>query len=108
MEKGAFKVTLADGTTIDGLRLNGNNFVSESEVTEATFAGKLSHVVIAGPKDADGAELIGEHERMELLQVAHYEDGYYFILRDIPADKLEKAQLRGDIEYLAMMTGVEL
>ena len=41
MEKGTFTVTLADGTSITGLELNGNNFVSKTEVTPEMFAGKL-------------------------------------------------------------------
>ena len=52
---------------------------------------------------------------MELVQIAHYtqathgmEDGYYFVLRDIPAAEFEALRNRGDIDYIAMMTGVEL
>ncbi|MBQ7154437.1 MAG: hypothetical protein IJR85_02640 [Synergistaceae bacterium] len=115
MEKGTFTVTLADGTQLSGLALNGNNFVSKTEVTEETFRGKLGRVVITGDAEADEAGLIGTHEHMELVQVAHYtqavhgcEDGYYFVLRDIPAAELEKLQNRADIEYVAMMAGVNL
>ena len=89
--------------------------MSQNEVTEATFAGKLSHVVISGDKEADEAGLIGEHGQMELVQVAHYTqkthgmpDGYYFVLRDIPAAELEMAQLKGTVAYVSMMTGYEL
>ena len=52
---------------------------------------------------------------MELVQIAHYtkavhgcDDGYYFVLRDIPEVELEALKNRGDIDYIAMMTGVEL
>ena len=44
MEKRTWKITLADGTSLDGLDLNGNNYISSAVVTEATFAGKLSSV----------------------------------------------------------------
>ena len=115
MAKGTFSITLADGTSISGLELNGNNFVSKQEVTADTFKGKLGHVVISGDAEADEAGLIGEHEHMELVQVAHYtknvhgvDDGYYFVLRDIPADELEKLQDRADIDYLAMMMDIKL
>ena len=115
MAKGTFSITLADGTSISGLELNGNNFVSKQEVTEDTFKGKLGHVVITGDAEADEAGLIGEHYNMELVQIKHYtkkvhgvDDGYYFVLRDIPAGELEKLQDRADIDYLAMMTGVTL
>ena len=97
------------------MALNGNNFVSKTEVTAETFRGKLGRVVITGDAEADDAGLIGTHEHMELVQVEHYtqavhgcEDGYYFVLRDIPAAELEKLQNRADLEYVAMMAGVTL
>ena len=115
MEKGTFTVTLADGTQLAGLGLNGSNFVSKTEVTPETFKGKLSKVAIEGDAEADEAGLIGTHHNMELVQIAHYtqalhgcEDGFYFVLRDIPAAELEALRNRGDIDYIAMMTGVTL
>ena len=105
MAKGTFTVTLADGTQLGGLEMNSNNFYSKTEITAATFAGKLSKVTIAGDAEADEAGLIGEHHNMELVQVAHYTqkthglaDGWYFVFRDIPVDELEKIQNRGDID----------
>ena len=108
MAKGTFTVTLADGTQLAGLELNGNNFISAAEVTEATFRGKLGRVTITGDAEADEAGLIGEHTNMELVQVQQYGEEYWFILRDISAAELEKLQTRGDIDYIAMMTGVTL
>ncbi len=112
MSNAKFTITLADGTQLGGLAMNGNNFVSKTELTPATFAGKLSKVVIEGDADADEAGLIGTHEHMELVQVAHYtqaihglEDGWYFTLRDIPADEQEKRQLRADVDYALMLGG---
>ena len=110
-----FEITLADGTVISGLELNGTNFVSQNEITAETFRGKLGHVTITGDADADMSGLIGEHDHMELVQIKHYTqathglpDGWYFVLREIPASELEALQNRGDIDYLAMMMGVEL
>lgn len=37
MEKETFKITLADGTSIEGLTQNGNNFISETEIDETIF-----------------------------------------------------------------------
>lgn len=85
----AYSVTLSDGTKLDNLALNGNNFVSALEVTEDTFKGKLSKVTIV---DEDGKST--EHGEMELIQAAHYSDGYYFILADkqvTAEDQLQKA-----------------
>ena len=112
MAKGAFTVTLADGTQLGGLELNGNNFVSKTEVTADTFKGKLGRVIIEGDAETDEVGLIGTHEHMELVQVAHYTqathglvDGWYFSLRDIPADEQEKRQLRADVDYALMLGG---
>ena len=82
----AYSVTLSDGTKLDNLTLNGNNFVSSTEVTEDTFNGKLSKVTIV---DEDGKST--DHGEMELIQVTHYSDGYYFILADKQEDQLQKA-----------------
>ena len=43
-----------------------------TEVTEATFSGKLGCVTITGDVEADEAGLIGEHTNMELVQVQQY------------------------------------
>ena len=107
MEKGTFTVKLADGTQLVGLELNGNNFI-KAEVTPATFAGKLSKVTISGDAEADEAGLIGEHQNMELVQVKKYGAEYWFILRDMSKSELQKLKDRGDIDYIAMMTGVQL
>ena len=110
MEKGVWKVTLADGTTVDELSLNGNNFISKTELTPETFTGKLSRVSIEGPEGADDAGLRGEHGAMTLARCQKDDGlgGYAFVLVDVSEADMEKLRNRGDIEYIAMMTGVEL
>ena len=105
MEK-SWKITLSDGTQLKNLRLNGNNFVSEAEVTENDFIGKLSKVTYEG--EVDGQKVVQEYEYMELVQICHYEDGYYFVLREISKEELYKEKTQADIEYIAMMTNVDL
>ena len=65
MEKRTFKITLADGTALEGLTLNGNNYISDKKVTEDVFRDNLSKVTIEGP---DGAQ---EHENMKLVQIEY-------------------------------------
>ena len=96
MEK-SWKITLSDGTQFKDLKLNGNNFVSETEVTENDFKGKLSKVIIEGQEDGQVVK-----------QEAHYEDGYYFILRELSKAEIKERKMQGDIEYLAMMTDIDL
>lgn len=105
MEK-SWKITLSDGTTIENLRLNGNNFVSETEIKKKMFDGKLLKVTIEGIED--GKKVVNEYKNMELVQIVHYEDGYYFVLRELSQEEINMAKIQGNIEYLAMMTDVDL
>lgn len=105
MEK-TWKITLADGTQLENLRLNGNNFISDTKITADIFSGNLSKVVIEGIED--GKETIQEYEHMELVQIVHYKDGYYFVLRELSKDELDKIKTQADIEYLAMMSDIDL
>lgn len=101
MEK-SWKITLSDGTKLENLRLNGNNFISEAEITEDDFRGKLSKVII------EGKDFKQEYNNMELVQIAHYEDGYYFVLREISQEELDKLKMQSDIEYIAMMSDIDM
>lgn len=114
MENNKYTITLADGTVLNKLGINGDNFVSTQEVTPETFRGKLSHVVITAPED-DESGMAGEYNNMELVQIMHYtkqvhgvDDGWYFILREIPAEKFAIAKIRSDVAYLSMMSGIDL
>lgn len=84
MEKRTWKITLADGTSLDGLDLNGNNFISPSAVTEDTFTGKLSSVTIEGP---DGAQT---YQDMKLVQISKVGKSYWFILAEKTAEEKQK------------------
>ena len=84
MEKGTWKITLADGTSLEKLELNGNNYISSTTVTEETFAGKLSTVTIEGP---DGSRV---HEDMKLIQITKVGKKYWFILADKTAEEKQK------------------
>lgn len=105
MEK-SWKITLSDGTQLTDLKLNGNNFISEEKIVEDDFKGKLSKVIIEGIQE--GQEVKQEYEHMELVQIVHNKDGYYFVLRELSKDELDKIKTQADIEYLAMMTNVDL
>ena len=45
---------------------------------------------------------------MELVQITEMGDDYWFVLRDISKAEMEKIKMQSDIEYIAMMAGVEL
>ena len=87
MEKRTWTVTLADGTALEGLGLNGNNFISTRKLTDADFAGKLEHVTIT-----DG-ETTTELTNVELVQCMQYGTKYWLVLREMTAEELEKRNL---------------
>ena len=42
-----YRITLNDGTVLDDLELNGNNFISEKVIDDAVFSGNLDTVTIS-------------------------------------------------------------
>lgn len=81
----AYSVTLSDGTKLDNLALNGNNFVSSAKLTEADFKNKLSKVTIT---DDDGQTK--DYTDMVLVQVTQVGDETWFILGEKVQDDLSK------------------
>lgn len=101
MDEKIYTITLEDGTQLENLHLNGNNFVSEKKIEPSVFDGKLAKVVIS---DGETEEV---HTNMALVQITKMGKEYWFVLRDIPAEEIANAKLRADLDYLAMMTDVE-
>ena len=64
MDDKIYKITLSDGTVLDNLRLNGNNFISSSEIDESVFDGNCSIVTI---NDGEKDEV---HMNMELVRLS--------------------------------------
>lgn len=92
-------IALSNGTELTGLELNGNNYISPEKLTEDTFADGLSPVVINGE----------EHEQMALVQCIQHADGRtWFILRDVTAEEVANAKLRSDIDFIALMSDIDL
>lgn len=102
MDDKIYKITLADGTVIDNLKLNGNNFISPVEIDETIFDGNCLNVTINdGEKD-------DVHTNMELVQIIKVNDKYWFVLRDVPETELAFVKMQSDIEYVAMISEIEL
>ena len=41
-----YKITLADGTELENLELNGNNYIAEGVIEDSVFEGNLATVTI--------------------------------------------------------------
>lgn len=46
-----YKITLADGTELNDLVLNGNNFIAQTAVDDAVFKDNMASVVITNLED---------------------------------------------------------
>lgn len=66
----------------------------------------MSKVTIEGSEDDQ--EIKQEYEHMELVQIVQYENEYHFVLRELSAAELKEIKMQSDIEYLAMMTDIDL
>ncbi len=102
MEEKKYQITLADGTILSDLKLNGNNYISKEQIAPELFDGNCSPVVIS---DGTTDEI---HNDMELVQVTESGGEYWFVLRDITEKELATIKMQSDIEYVAMMAGIEL
>lgn len=46
-----YKISLADGTTLENLVLNGNNFIAQTAVDDAVFKDNMATVTITNLED---------------------------------------------------------
>ena len=96
-----YTMTLANGNVIKDLILNGNNYVSNTEVSEKLFEGDISPIKIT---DGVQEEIL---ENMELVRIANWEEKWWILIQEKPpVSEVEK--IRADIAYLSMMCDVEL
>ena len=89
------KITLQDGTILDNLELNGNNFISKTEITESMFADNLETVTIS-----DGTNE-SVQENMKLVQISNMNDEYWFVLAAKSKQEVENDELRKRLADLA-------
>ena len=52
-----YKITLADGTTLENLVLNGNNYISPAAVDDAVFKDNLAAVTITNLADGSTEQI---------------------------------------------------
>ena len=88
-----YTIKFADNSELKNLELNGNNFISQQELTPEFFTPeKLAHIEISyTPKEDEDESIImdtmsGSYENAEFIHCTHYQgvrglaDGYYFVL----------------------------
>lgn len=107
-----YKITLANGDILDNVDVNGTVFISKTPIVDSTFNHNLSpvNIELIGEKSPwDMTDLEGHHENMNYVILPDTPEGeWHFVLYDIPESEMRIAKILSDIEYLAMMTDVEL
>lgn len=102
VEEKIYTLTLEDGSKIENLHLNGNNFVSETEIDPEIFDGNLGSVTINdGERDMI-------YKNLALVQITQIRGKHYIFLREISKAEMDQAKLRSDIDYLSMMSNIEI
>lgn len=103
MDPKTYSVTLANGTILCNLRMNGNTFISQEPVDPAIFDGNCAGVVVSDGVTEE------THAFMEYVPTAQPVVGeFWFSLRDVSEQELTMMRMQVNIEYIGMMAGVEL
>lgn len=102
MVESIYKITLADGTELTNLILNGNNFISRKPIERSIFENNMSPVIIT---EGNMDEI---HDSMDLIHLTIMGNDTWFALRDLTASELAAIKTRSDIDYIAMMCDVDL
>jgi len=89
-----YSIKLADGTVLDNLTLNGNNFISDTLIEESIFDNNLSTVEIS-----DGT-VTSIYNNMYLIQVTVFQGKWWFVLAEKSAEQVEKELLNSKISEL--------
>lgn len=100
MEK-TITITLADGTKLENLGLNGNNYISDEEIDSAVFEDNLHRVEI---RDSETGETTVLHDA-ELVQLVKYDEEYWFIFREKSPEEADIEALNAAIIELAEIIG---
>lgn len=94
-----YTIVLYDGTIIDNLTLNGNNFISPVDVGEDKLTvSNLSRITINGVEYTD----------MLLRNYWQDTDGWHIIISEATPQEKFAEEITAKIDYIAMMEDIDL
>ena len=98
-----YTITLANSNTFENLQCNGMYFISNAEVTDEQFSGKISPVIFEHGSDTFTVDV------MSLVEILHPADNEWWVkLETIQPDEVKRLTAAAKMDYLSMMTGVDL
>ena len=93
-----YDIILADGTRISAY-LNGNNYITDDYVDAEMLADdNLVHIVIGGE----------DFYNMHCTNLWEDHGQKRFIIRELTSQELARLELNAKIEYLALMSGIDI
>lgn len=98
-----YNIRLADNTELKNLKLNGNNFISDTIIEDDIFKDNLDTVIIT---DENGST---EYHDMKLIQNKVYNNQSWFILAEKTKEEKEKErvlELIADLTEIVLMEGM--
>ena len=102
-------VELSNGKVFSGLEPSCDCFVSGREVKAEDFAGGLRVVKVkCEPEHEEESGYEYELESPELGGIKYMCGGWYFWFKASSEEARAAMKAQADVEYVAMMTGVEL
>ncbi len=103
MEEKIYSLTFTGGETLEGLTLNGDNFVTRFDFDDELLSDfNLLEVTIN-----DGENEWTEYNMKKIHKTA-YGNEIYFTIAPKTEQELRDEEINSKIEYIAMMTEVEL
>ena len=97
------KITLQDGTVLANLKLNGNNFISDTIIETSIFEDNLGNVKI---EDDEGN--VTEYRFMKLVQNIEVDGKSWFILAEQSENDLLKARLKATEDALTFLMDMQM
>jgi len=97
-----YHIKLADGTIIENLELNGNNYIARQVIEDSIFENNLSLVEIS-----DG-EKIETYQDMKLLSNIIRDGKSWIVLRQKTQEEIENEQLNqllADLTEIVLLSG---
>src|SRR5690554_6092216 len=94
-----YNIKLTDGTELKNLKLNGNNFISDTIIEDDIFKDNLDTVIITDENSST------EYHDMKLIQNKVYNNQSWFILAEKTKEEKEKERL---LELIADLTEIVL
>lgn len=99
-------IKLSNGLELKGCRSDGGGYVTERVLSASDLAGGLRRVSITHTESGEVEEL--SNLWLEYCLPLSEGKGTRFLIRELGYYEREELKLKSNVEYLAMMMGVEL